>query len=118
MMPKGLFLALAGATDGANHDDFNQWYDDVHAKQVLALPGVKSCTRYRLAPTQIMDGDDAMGFQYLAAYEVEVDDWADFQAAMMGAFADGRITVDPELLCMDPMPKTMVFEEVSPRVDG
>jgi EthD domain len=117
-MPKGLFLALANATDGANHDDFNQWYDDVHSKEVLALPGVKSCTRYRLAGVQVMDGDDAMGREYLAVYEVEVDDWADFQAAMLSAFAEGRITIDPELLQMDPMVKTMVFEEVTPRVDG
>ncbi len=117
-MPKGLFLALANATDGADHDDFNQWYDDVHAKQVLALPGVRSCTRYKLAATQVMEGDDAMGREYLAVYEVEVDDWADFQAAMLSAFTDGRITVDPELLGMDPMPKTMVFEEVTPRVEG
>ena len=117
-MPKGLFLALANPTDGANPDDFNQWYDDVHAKEVLALPGVRSCTRYQLAGTQVMDGDDAMGRRYLAVYEVEVDDWADFQAAMLSGFAEGRITVDPQLLEMDPMVKTMLFEEISPRVEA
>ena len=117
-MPKGLFMALANAADGANHDDFNQWYDDVHAKEVLALPGVKSCTRYKVAGTQLMDGDDAMGRQYLAVYEVEVDDWTDFQAAMMAGFTEGRITVNPDLLQMDPMVKTMLFEEVTPRVEA
>ncbi len=112
-MPKGVFLALANAADGANHDDFNQWYDDVHAKQVLALPGVNSCRRYQLAGTQLMEGDEAMGRQYLALYEVEVDDWADFQNAMMAAFVEGRITVDDSLLQSDPMVKTMIFEQIS-----
>ena len=40
-MPKGIFLALANPTSDDVHDDFNQWYDDVHAKEVLALDGVK-----------------------------------------------------------------------------
>ena len=116
-MPKGIFLAVADAADGARHDDFNQWYDDVHAKEVLALPGVKSCTRYKAAGTQLMEGDETGG-QYLAVYEIEVDDWADFQAAMLAGFTEGRITINPDLLQMDPMVKTMVFEEVSPRVDA
>ena len=49
---------------------------------------------------------------YLALYEVEVDDWADFAGRDDEGFADGRITVDPELLSMDPMVKTMVFEQL------
>jgi hypothetical protein len=116
-MPKGIFLAVADAADDARHDDFNQWYDDVHAKEVLALPGVKSCTRYKAAGTQLMEGDDTGG-QYLAVYEIEVDDWADFQAEMMKAFAEGRITVNADLLQMEPAPRTMIFEEVTPRVEA
>lgn len=113
-MPKGVFLALANAADGANHDDFNQWYDDVHAKEVLALPGVKTARRFRLANDQIMPGDDAGGRQYLALYEVEVDDWASFAQSMQDGFAKGTITINPDLLQLDPMVQTMVFEEISP----
>lgn len=112
-MPKGVFLAFSNAAEGANHDDFNQWYDDVHAKEVLALPGVKSARRFKLADSQIMPGDDANGRQYLALYEVEVDDWADFAKSMQDAFADGSITINPELLQLDPMVQTAVFEELS-----
>ena len=115
-MPKGVFAVLSNATSGANHDDFNQWYDDVHAKQVLALPGVKSCRRFKLAPSQIMPGDDAAGRQYLALYEVEVDDWQDLANAMQNGFAEGTITVEPDLLELDPMVMTMVFEEVTPEL--
>ena len=115
-MPKGIFLALANPTSDDVHDDFNQWYDDVHAKEVLALDGVKSCRRFKLASSQIMPGDDAAGRQYLALYEVEVDDWAAFAEAQGTAFAEGRITVNTDLLQLDPMVMTMVFEELGPEI--
>jgi hypothetical protein len=111
-MPKGIFLALSNAASDDVHDDFNQWYDDVHAKEVLALPGVSSCRRFKLASAQVMPGDDANGRQYLALYEVEVDDWQDFVDANQTAFTEGRITIDPNLLQLDPMVMTMVFEEM------
>ena len=113
-VPKGVFLALSNAADGANHDDFNQWYDDVHAKEVLALPGVNSARRFKLASTQIMPADDGGGCQYLALYEVDVDDWAAFAQSMQDGFGNGTITINPDLLQLDPMVQTMVFEEVSP----
>jgi hypothetical protein len=113
-VPKGIFLALSNAADGASHDDFNQWYDDVHAKEVLALPGVKSARRFKLAGSQIMPGDDANGRQYLALYEVDVDDWAAFAQSMQDGFANGNITINPDLLQLDPMVMTMVFEEIGP----
>jgi hypothetical protein len=115
-MPKGVFLALANAASDDVHDEFNQWYDDVHAKEVLALPGVNSCRRFKLAPVQIMPGDDEAGRKYLALYEVDVDDWQAFADAQMAAFGEGRITVDPDLLQMDPMVMTMVFEEITPEM--
>jgi hypothetical protein len=115
-MPKGIFLALANAASDDVHDDFNQWYDDVHSKEVLALDGVKSCRRFKLASSQIMPDDDAAGRQYLALYEVEVDDWSKLSEAMQNGFAEGRITVNPDLLQLDPMVMTMVFEEVTPEV--
>ena len=111
-MPKGLFLALSNPVSDAVEDDFNQWYDDVHVKEVLAIPGVKSARRFKLADAQVMPGDEAMGRRYLAVYEVEVDDWQGFADAQMQAFAEGRITINGDLLEMDPMVKTMVFEEL------
>ncbi len=111
-MPKGIFLALSNPTSDDVHDEFNQWYDDVHAREVLALDGVNSCRRFKLAASQVMPGDDAAGRQYLALYEVDVDDWQAFADAQGQAFAEGRITINPDLLQLDPMVMTMVFEEV------
>lgn len=115
-MPKGIFLALSNAASDDVHEQFNQWYDDVHSKEVLALPGVKSARRFKLADAQIMPDDDATGRKYLALYEVEVDDWQAFAKQFQKAFADGRITIDPSLLQLDPMVMTMVWEEITPEV--
>jgi hypothetical protein len=111
-MPKGIFLALSNPTSDSVEADFNQWYDDVHAKEVLALPGVNSCRRFKLAPSQIMPDDDAAGRRFLALYEVDVDDWKSFADAMGTGFAEGKITINPDLLQLDPMVMTMVFEEL------
>jgi len=111
-MPKGVFLALANPVSEDVEADFNAWYDASHAREVLSLPGVNSCTRYALADIQLMPGDDAMGYRYLALYEVDVDDWAEFGKNMQEGFAAGAITVDVNLLSMDPMVKTIVFEQL------
>ena len=113
-MPKGVFLALANAASDDVHDEFNTWYDAVHMQEVLALPGVRSARRFKLASSQIMPDDDAGGRSYLALYEVEVDDWQDLSEAMVQGFASGGISINGELLQLDPMVQTMVFEEITP----
>ena len=93
-MPKGVFLALSNATSGDVEDEFNQWYTDVHSQEVLALPGVRSVRRFRLAPAQVVPDDDTR--RYLALYEVDTDDWDAFAGEFMAAFGDGRITPRPD----------------------
>ncbi|HSO94670.1 MAG TPA: hypothetical protein VLV81_01370 [Acidimicrobiia bacterium] len=113
-MPKGIFIALSNAVSSDVDEEFNDWYDAVHAREVLALPGVRSFRRFRLAPAQVIPGDERSTHQYLALYELDVEDWESFAAENQQAFVDGRITIRPELLELDPMVLTLVFEEVTP----
>ncbi len=117
-MPKGIFLALSNATSDDVDDEFNEWYDTVHAREVLALPGVRSFRRFRLAPAQVVPGDDVTQHRYLALYELDVEDWEQFASDNQQAFVDGRITIRPELLELDPMVLTMVFEEITPETSA
>lgn len=109
-MAKGVFLALSNATSGDVEDEFNQWYTDVHSQEVLALPGVRSVRRFRLAPAQVMPDEDQR--RYLALYEVDTDDWDAFAGEFLAAFGDGRITIRPDLIELDPMVQTLLFEEL------
>jgi hypothetical protein len=117
-MPKGIFIALSNATSDDVDEEFNQWYDEVHAREVLALPGVRSFRRFRLAPAQVLPGEEVEKHRYLAMYEVDVDDWESFAAENQQAFGDGRITIRPELIELDPMVLTMSFEEITPETSA
>ena len=66
-MATGVFLALSNPVSGDVDAEFNDWYDRVHTQEVLRVPGVRSCRRFRLAPVQVMPGDDATTRQYLAS---------------------------------------------------
>lgn len=112
-MPKGVFLALSNPVSEDVEGDFNRWYDEVHAREVLALPGVRSFRRFRLAADQVVPGPDAERFRYLAIYEVDVDSWDTFAKVQQEAFGDGRITIRPDLIELDPMVLTLSFEEIS-----
>ena len=50
-------------------DDFNRIYDTQHVPNILAVPGVHSCTRYRV------DSGDIDGIaRYVAIYEIDSPD--------------------------------------------
>ncbi len=62
------YLILFHSRPHAGHDDaFNDWYDRVHVKDVLSVPGFLACQRY-----VVREKDQAA--KYVAAYEVESDD--------------------------------------------
>ena len=49
-------------------DDFNRIYDTQHIPSILTVPGVNSCTRFKLE-----SGEDGVA-AYLALYEVDSPD--------------------------------------------
>lgn len=67
-------LAMTNAAEG-QEDEYNAWYNNQHVPDVLAIPGIKSVRRFRLS-------DKSRGevpYQFLAVYEVEVDDITEVQ---------------------------------------
>ena len=72
-MAKWLVIIESSCSDPEREDEFNDWYNNTHLADVLETPGVVSATRYEnIAPS-------AGQGKYLAAYEIEAED---FQAVM------------------------------------
>jgi hypothetical protein len=74
-------------------DDFNDWYDNIHLEEFVALPGVVSGQRFSLAPHS-----PKAKTSYAAIYELSADP-AQVLQAMDAAIKDGSMrmsdAVDP-----------------------
>jgi hypothetical protein len=86
-------------------EDFNDWYDQVHMKDLLDIPGVVGAQRYKLHPT---GAPNEPVQRYLTIYEIEgaiepvlgelgaragtermvISDALDPSSALMGAFEE------------------------------
>jgi hypothetical protein len=53
-------------------DEYNEWYTDVHLRDVLGIPGVVGAQRFRRSGIQRDDGPFPWG--YLAIYQCDTDD--------------------------------------------
>lgn len=67
-----LFLVFTNPVEG-REDEYNQWYDEVHVPDVMAVPGVKGAQRYQLAPSDSQGGGAPPAHRYLAVYEIDGD---------------------------------------------
>jgi hypothetical protein len=56
--------------------EYNEWYDQVHLKDVLETEGFVAAQRFELAPAQMGELGENAPSRYLAIYEVETDDLA------------------------------------------
>ena len=72
-MAKHVLVVYTNAAKGRD-DDFNDWYDNIHIGEVLALPGFLSAQRFRVGDTQM---GPPPSHRYLALYEFEADSLAD-----------------------------------------
>ena len=75
-MPRYQMIVLTNAAKGRD-DEFNDWYDNRHLADVLAVPGFVGAQRFRLEPAA---GNTA--WSYLAIYDMETDDPAKCMAEL------------------------------------
>ncbi len=69
-MPKAKLVVLSNPTSAAAEDAYNKWYSDIHAAEVVALPGIRSMTRFR-ALKQVAPESDTPLYRYCAIYEFD-----------------------------------------------
>ena len=86
-------------------DDYNRWYDEVHLGDLLKIPGVKSGRRFVADPVSPNQGET----NYLALYEIETDDPAQFFAEMHKSAQSGAMVISPALNAASA--KMMLYKE-------
>lgn len=69
-MNKPILIALTNPVSADADAEFNRWYNEVHARDILSLPTVHSIARYR-AIRQIRPHDGAPVHRYAAIYEMD-----------------------------------------------
>ena len=67
-----LFIVRSNAAPG-READYNQWYNDVHLKEVLEIEGSQSAQRFELSSAQVQP---VQSHGFLAIYEIDGADVA------------------------------------------
>ena len=88
-MPKGLLLVFSQPVSADREAEYNNWYDNVHLHDLVAVEGVVSASRYQVSDTQLVPEAAPDGPPYLAIYEIEADDPAAVLAAIREGGASG-----------------------------
>ena len=86
-MPRYKLIALASPVAG-KEDEFHDWYQNKHLKEIISFPGGKGAQRYKLV-TKLMGSDPN---QWLAIYDIETDDPMQFLGAVGQASAEGKMS--------------------------
>ncbi|MCE2391002.1 MAG: hypothetical protein J4G09_05885 [Proteobacteria bacterium] len=103
-MSRNLMVVFTNTQPGKD-DDFNRWYDDIHVGEVLSVPEMKACTRYKVV-------DENAEHRYLALYEFEGD--PDAVMASMGERAAQFDMTGP----LGGAPLMLRVEPISERVES
>lgn len=74
-------------------DECDDWYQNTHLADVVALPGFTSAQRYRVANTMVVPNP----YQYLAVYEIETDDLDHSIRALVTGAESGGLVVSEAL---------------------
>lgn len=90
----GSYILVVPSSAKAGEDvDYNRWYDDIHLRDVCAVPGIVSGRRYEpdAATPSPAEAD------YLAIYQIETDDPGAVLAELQRRAAAGEMEISPAL---------------------
>lgn len=101
-MSRSLFVAFTNSVSPEKDAEFNDWYNNVHGRDLLSLPTMHSMVRYR-ALQQITPGGQAPRHQYMAIYDLD-DPKAAYEALVerRSTFTMTDTIADPLLVSYEP----------------
>jgi hypothetical protein len=98
-VPESLFFVFSNPVEG-HEDEFNRWYDTVHVREVLAVPGITKAQRYALRPLEIPPNEigdvPPPPHRYLALYDVD-GDRDDIMKNFLARLGSGEMSLSPAL---------------------
>ncbi len=100
-------------TEG-REDEYNDWYDEIHLREVLETDGFVGAQRFALSDAQIGDVADAVPSRYLAIYEIEADS---LEAALEKLNAGAATMQMSDALDMDSA-KAFAFSAIGARLES
>jgi hypothetical protein len=83
-------------------DEYNDWYDNTHIPEILAIPGFVGVRRYKVPGPEPV---------YLAICDIEADDLSAPAKELRARSAAGRNTPS-DAIQLDPPPVVTVYEEL------
>lgn len=107
-MPRYKLIAFTAPVSKEREREYNEWYQSVHLRQVVAIDGMRSAQRFRLA---VNVGEEEAA-PYLAIYDIETDSIE----AVMNEISSRAGT--EHMFISDAMaaPRAVVYEEFGPPV--
>jgi len=103
-MPRYKMVVYSRPAPG-REDEYNDWYQNVHLGELVALPGFVSARRYRHA-RNLVEGD---AYPYMSIYEVETDDIDAVLEALRTTAGRGELTMSDAIDLSDT--SAVVYEE-------
>jgi hypothetical protein len=108
-MSKYKLIVFTDPVEG-REDEYNDWYNNQHLSDVVAVPGFGSAQRFKLK--ELRDGQ--FRHRYLAIYEIESDDYGKVMDALMSRAGTSAMLISEAL--DSPTADVAVFEACSQRV--
>ena len=79
-MHNSVMIVVSSPTSEEEEAAFNTWYSDVHLPEIVALPGVTSAARYKIANLALPSEASRMTHRYIAIYELTATTEGELQA--------------------------------------
>ncbi|QSE92107.1 hypothetical protein JWS13_27465 [Rhodococcus pseudokoreensis] len=79
-MAKGILLVLSNATETGNEEEFNRWYNEVHAPEIVQRGAAVSFRRFKSSGVPLGKGIPEPGQEYACVYEIEAETVEDVEA--------------------------------------
>jgi hypothetical protein len=101
-------MALTSPVSKEREAEYNDWYQNVHLGDVVAIPGIKSAQRFRLA-INLQEGEVS---PYIALYDIETDDIEAVMKELTARAGTARMILSDAMAS----PQAMVYQEIGTAV--